>query len=34
VAPNAPNRPEVQKRIAELEKETRAAALTGSRRTR
>lgn len=34
VAPNAPNRPEVQKRIAELEKETRAATLTGTRRGR
>lgn len=34
VAPNAPNRPEVQKRIAELEKETRAAALTGARKPR
>ena len=34
VAPNAPNRPEVQKRIAELEKETRAAALAGPRKTR
>jgi tetratricopeptide (TPR) repeat protein len=33
VAPNAPNRAEVQKRIAELEREARAAALTGSRRT-
>lgn len=34
VAPNAPNRTEVQKRIAELEKETRAATLTGTRRGR
>jgi tetratricopeptide (TPR) repeat protein len=34
VAPNPPNRAEVQKRIAELEKETRAAALTGSRKAR
>lgn len=34
VAPNAPNRPEVQKRIAELEKETRAAALTAPRKPR
>jgi tetratricopeptide (TPR) repeat protein len=34
VAPNAPNRLEVQKRIAELEKETRAAALAGPQKSR
>jgi tetratricopeptide (TPR) repeat protein len=34
VAPNASNRTEVQKRIAELERETRAAALTSPRKSR
>jgi tetratricopeptide (TPR) repeat protein len=34
VAPNAPNRLEVQKRVAELEKETRAAALSGPQKSR
>lgn len=34
VAPNAPNRLEVQRRIAELEKETHAAALAGPQKSR